>query len=213
VNGDGDGARVLIADDHPPTRAAVREALEADGFVVCGEAGNAARAVQLAEELGPDVCLVDLNMPGDGRVALALLAERVPDAALVVLTVSRDDRDLFDALRAGARGYLLKDTDPGRMATALRTVLAGEAVLPGSLLAQVRETFRRPRGRLRLRRPGVQLSEREWEVLELLNEGLSTAEIAARLYVAPVTVRSHVAAILRKLQVRSRDEVLSLLSD
>jgi DNA-binding NarL/FixJ family response regulator len=123
--------RVLIADDHPPTRAGVRLALERAGFIICAEAWTAARAVELAMQEQPDVCLLDVHMPGGGIAAAGAIAERVPATSIVMLTVSQEDEDLFNALRAGASGYLLKTTDPGRLPHALEGVLRGEAALPG----------------------------------------------------------------------------------
>lgn len=204
--------RVVIADDHPMTRVGVRIALERDGFEICAEADDAASAVEAAERESPDICLLDIQMPGSGIRAAEEIARKVPDAAIVMLTVSRSDRDLFDALRVGASGYLLKDTDPERLPLALRGVLDGEAALPRHLVALVIDEFRE-RGRRRplLKRRGVVLTDREWEVLELMSHGLTTFEIADRLFIEPVTVRTHVSAILKKLQVSSRNEALELL--
>lgn len=205
---------VLVADDHAPTRAGVRLALEDDGFVLCGEAADAASAVQAARAQSPDVCLLDVNMPGGGIAAARAIAELRPAPAIVMLTVSRADDDLFSALRAGASGYLLKDIPSARLAQALRDVLAGEAILSGPLVSRVVEEFRTRGGgaRRRLRHgTAADLTDREWEVLELLHGGLSTAEIAEQLFVAPVTVRTHVAAIVRKLRVPDRKAAVDLL--
>jgi DNA-binding NarL/FixJ family response regulator len=204
--------RVVIADDHPMTRVGVRVALERDGFEICAEADDAASAVEAAERESPDICLLDIQMPGSGIHAAEEIARKVPDAAIVMLTVSRSDRDLFDALRVGASGYLLKDTDPERLPLALRGVLEGEAALPRHLVALVIEEFRE-RGRRRplLKRRGVVLTDREWEVLELMSQGHTTFEIADRLFIEPVTVRTHVSAILKKLHVSSRKEALQLI--
>ena len=204
--------RVVIADDHPMTRVGVRVALERDGFEICAEADDAATAVEAAQRERPDICLLDIQMPGSGIHAAEEIARKVPDAAIVMLTVSRSDRDLFDALRVGASGYLLKDTDPERLPLALRGVLDGEAALPRHLVALVIEEFRE-RGRRRplLKKRGVVLTDREWEVLELMSQGLTTFEIADRLFIEPVTVRTHVSAILKKLHVSSRKEALQLI--
>ena len=204
--------RVMIADDHPMTRVGVRIALERDGFEICAEADDAATAVEAAERERPDICLLDIQMPGSGIHAAEEIARKVPDAAIVMLTVSRSDRDLFDALRVGASGYLLKDTDPERLPLALRGVLEGEAALPRHLVALVIEEFRE-RGRRRplLKKRGVVLTDREWEVLELMSQGLTTFEIADRLFIEPVTVRTHVSAILKKLHVSSRKEALQMI--
>ena len=204
--------RVVIADDHPMTRVGVRIALERDGFEICAEADDAATAVEAALRERPDICLLDIQMPGSGIHAAEEIARKVPEAAIVMLTVSRSDRDLFDALRVGASGYLLKDTDPERLPLALRGVLEGEAALPRHLVALVIEEFRE-RGRRRplLKKRGVVLTDREWEVLELMSQGLTTFEIADRLFIEPVTVRTHVSAILKKLHVSSRKEALQLI--
>jgi DNA-binding NarL/FixJ family response regulator len=204
--------RVVIADDHQLTRVGVRLALERGGFEVCAEAVDAATAVEAAERERPDICLLDIQMPGSGIHAAEEIARKVPDAAIVMLTVSRSDRDLFDALRVGASGYLLKDMDPERLPLALHGVLEGEAALPRHLVALVIEEFRE-RGRRRplLKKRGVVLTDREWEVLELMSQGLTTFEIADRLFIEPVTVRTHVSAILKKLHVSSRKEALQLI--
>jgi DNA-binding NarL/FixJ family response regulator len=117
--------RVLIADDHPPTRAGVRIALERGGLEVCAEVATAADAIRAALAERPDVCLVDLGMPGNGFRAVSGIAQRLPNTPVLVLTVSRSADDLFDALRAGAAGYLLKDMDPDDLVPAVRGVPAG----------------------------------------------------------------------------------------
>jgi DNA-binding NarL/FixJ family response regulator len=206
--------RVLVADDHPPTRAGVRAALSGGDFEVCAEAGDGPTAVEAALREKPDVCLMDIHMPGNGIEATEEIVRRLPDTAVVMLTVSRSDSDLFDALRVGARGYLLKDTDPERLPHALKGVLEGEAALPRRLVALVIEEFRERRRHKwlpLLNQRGVELTSREWEVLELMRQGDTTAEIAERLFVSPVTVRTHVSAILRKLQVSNRKEAVELL--
>jgi DNA-binding NarL/FixJ family response regulator len=210
----GEREIVLVADDHPPTRAGVRLALENGGFSVCAEVGDAAAAVEAAVRLRPTVCLLDIHMPGNGIAAADEIGRRVPEAAVVMLTVSQEDEDLFDALEAGAIGYLLKDTSPLRLPDALRAVLRGEAALPPHLVTKVVAEFRQRRRRRRVPLPGrkpVDLTDREREVLAMMRDGLTTAEIAERLFVAPVTVRTHVAAILRKLRVPDRRAAVELL--
>ena len=211
-----DPLRALVADDHAPTRAGVRAALEAGDVVVVAEAANAEEAVAAALRERPDVGLVDINMPGNGIAAAAEIGERLPAARIVMLTASRDDDDLFAALKVGASGYLLKDISPDRLPAALRGVLAGEAALPRTLMARVLEEFRAAERHPLLRflkGRGVELTSREWEVLELLREELSTAEIAARLDVSPVTVRRHVSAILAKLRVPDRKAMARLIAE
>jgi DNA-binding NarL/FixJ family response regulator len=207
--------RVLIADDHAPTRAGVRMALEHGGFVVCAEAASAAEAVRSALSERPDVCLIDLGMPGNGFRAVSGITAKLPNTPVLVLTVSRSAEDLFDALRAGAAGYLLKDMDPADLVDAVRAALAGEAALPGFLTARLIDEFRQ-RGRgssLTLdHNRRVELTPREWDVLELFGDGLSTAEIARRLNLSQVTVRRHMSALLHKLEVTSREEARRLIA-
>ena len=211
---DADGAvTVVVADDHAPTRAGVRLSVEADGFVVVGEASTARGAVQAAQKHRPHVCLLDVRMPGSGIAAAEEINREVPDTAVVMLTYSRESEDLFDALRAGARGFLNKDMDPDRLGPALRGVLSGEAALPRSLVSRVLEEFRGRSGRkvfMRERRP-AELTCREWEIMDLLRQGLSTEDVAARLFVSAGTVRVHVSGVLKKLQVKSRAEALKML--
>ena len=198
--------RVVVADDHPPTRAGVRGALEADGFTVVAEVGDARKAIDATIEHAPDVALLDIHLPGGGIAAASEISRRLPDTAIVMLTASRDDDDLFEALRAGASGYLLKDMDPDRLGNALRGVIAGEAALPRSLMAKVVGEFRtKPRRRIGLKGATARLTSREAEVLDLLGRGMTTEQIAERLFVGKVTVRTHVAAILKKLRVADRD--------
>ena len=209
--------RILLADDHPPTRAGVRATLEANDFIVVGEAASAGEAVALAVEQRPDLCLLDIHMPGSGIAAASRIAAEVPTTTVVMLTVSRDDADLFDALRAGAAGYLLKDMDPDLLPVELRSVHEGHASLPRALVTRLVEEFRGPRQPRRrlpvLRQRGIHLSSREWEVLEFLDEGLSTAAMAERMLVSAVTVRGYVSTLLKKLQVKDRDEAVRLLRD
>jgi DNA-binding NarL/FixJ family response regulator len=205
--------RVVVADDHAPTRAGVRASLDAEGFEVVGEAATGKQAVELVAALAPDVCLMDIHMPGGGVAAADEISRTLPDCAVVMLTYSRDDDDLFDSLRAGARGYLLKDMDPDRLGPALHGVLAGEAALPRSLVSRVLEEFQgRSKRKLfvKAQRP-TQLTSREWEIMELLREGLSTEQVGARLFIAPGTVRVHVSSVLKKLRVPDRASAIRVL--
>jgi DNA-binding NarL/FixJ family response regulator len=201
---------VLLADDHARTRAMVRAALEQSGdFRVCAEAADADSALIAATRERPDVCLLDINMPGSGIAATAGITTALPDTAVVMLTVSRQDEDLFDALRAGASGYLLKGLDEATIGDALHRVLNGEAMLPGTLVARLVEEFRdREHRRVAVAQgPAARLTGREWDVLT----GATTAEISERLFVSTTTVRSHVSAILRKLGVSNREAAIRLL--
>lgn len=212
--GVGSGRRVLIADDHAATRAGVRAALERGGFVVCADVSNGPAAVEAALRERPDVCLLDVRMPGgDGIAAAGEIAERLPGTAIAMLTVSADEEDLFAAIQAGAVGYLLKDVDPERLPFALAGVLAGEAAIPRRLVGRiVAELGGRRRRRVPLARGGgAELTPREWEILELLHGGASTAAVAERLGLSQVTVRRHVSAVLRKLEVPDRGAAFALL--
>jgi DNA-binding NarL/FixJ family response regulator len=207
--------RVLIADDHAPTREDVRRALAGDNrFDVCATAGDAPEAVHAAMREQPDVCLLDIRMPGSGLAAAWEIAARLPQTKIVILTVSDEDVDLFAALRAGADGYLLKTMNMTRLPDALEGVCAGEAAMPRALVARVLERFhgREPRWRQQIARlaPAHRLTSREWEVLELLAREESTAEIAETLALSASAVRVHIAAIVRKLEVRDRVSAAAL---
>jgi DNA-binding NarL/FixJ family response regulator len=208
-----DRFRVVIADDHTRIRGRVRAALEADGWVVCGEGATADEAIALATEQRPDVLLLDIHMPDSGIRAAQVITSTRPETAVVMLTQSSDDADLFDSLRAGARGYLLKGGDPGELGSALRGVLAGEAAMDARLVARILDEFRAPaKPRFRRGSPAAsRLSAREWEVMELLADGLSTDGVAQRLFLSPTTVRVHVSSVLRKLRVKDREAAFRLL--
>ena len=207
--------RVLIADDHAPSRDDVRRALEDDErFDVCASVADAAEAIQAAVRERPHLCLLDIRMPGSGLAAAWEIAARLPQAKIVMLTVSDDNDDLFAALRAGADGYLLKTMNLQRLPDALNGVHSGEAAIPRTLVAQMLERFR---GREpRWRRPvaedsfGERLTSREWEVLSLLAQGLSTSGIARRLVLSSSAVRVHIAAVVRKLGVSNRAAAIDL---
>jgi DNA-binding NarL/FixJ family response regulator len=208
--------RVLIADDHPLVRDGVRDALTRCGVNVCAEAADAPGAVLAALRERPDVCLLDIDMPGNGIVAARKISKQLPETAVVMLTVSDDELDLLAAVRAGAVGYLLKDSDPDRLAFALRGVVSGEAALPRRLMARVLDHVRAGEGRRRvkLRMPrGAQLTAREWEVLELMHDEMSTRDVATRMSVSPITVRRHLSSAVAKLGVDDRSAALALVRD
>ena len=209
------GIRIVMADDHARVRSVLRSALESGGCRICGEGASAEEAVQLAIECQPDVVLLDIHMPGNGIQAAREISERLPQTAIVMLTSSREDEDLFDAVRAGATGYLLKDSDARQLPELLRRVLAGEAAMPPQLMARVLDEFRTPKRLLKRRRsaPIDKLSPREREVMELLVQGLSTEEVSTQLFVSATTVRVHVSTVLRKLQVKDRESAFRLLRE
>lgn len=204
--------RVLIADDHAPTRADVRRALEDDPrFEVCAEAADAPEAIELALTERPDLCVVDLRMPGSGLGALWEITARLPETRVVVLTVSERDTDLFAALRGGASGYLSKSMDFSLLPGILARVSEGEAALSHERVTQLVEHYRGsdPRHRsVEETLDGVRLTSREWEVLRALDQGHSTAEIAGRLHLSESTVRVHVSSIIKKLDAEDREDAV-----
>ena len=208
-------ARILIVDDHPLTREALSSLLRAHDFEVVGCASDGEEAIVEAARLRPDLVLLDLSMPGlDGLGALPRLRESAPETEVVVLTASGTEENLLAAIRAGAAGYLLKTEPPERIASFLNGVVEGEAALSGTIARRLLEQVRQGNGR----DAGVpdaiaaSLSARELEVLLLLDEHLSTDEIAKRLFISEHTVRSHVKSLLRKLGVSSRRDALEQLA-
>jgi DNA-binding NarL/FixJ family response regulator len=205
--------RVVLADDHAPTLDELQDALRADPrFDVVAAVGNAASAVAEAVRTGPDLCLLDITMPGSGIAACWEITARLPRTIVVMFTVSAADADLFAALRAGASGYLLKDTDPRCLPDLLAGAAAGHAAIPPALVARMVRHFRDRDPRRRQPTGSVPLTSREWEVLELMSRKLTNGQIARELSVSPVTVRTHVAAILRKLRVPDRDGAVRLFA-
>jgi DNA-binding NarL/FixJ family response regulator len=210
----GGAPTAVLADDHPVIRLGVRMALMRGGFEVLAEAADADGAVEATLRERPDVCLLDINMPGGGVEATARLAEAAPTTAVVMLTVSNHPEDLLAALRAGAKGYLLKDTRPDRLAAALCGVLKGEAALPRTLVGRVLHEFRDlPVPELSPVRVGeVELTARESEIMRMLRSGLSTLEISERLSLSPITVRRHISAGVAKLGVADRGAALRAIA-
>jgi DNA-binding NarL/FixJ family response regulator len=209
--------RVLIADDHAPTRDDVRRALTDGGLEVCAEAPDAAHAVQLALETKPDICLLDIRMPGGGVAAAWEIAARLPTTKIVMLTVFDDDASLFAALRAGAVGYLTKDLDPRILPRALADAAEGKAAIPRGLVSRMVKQFHGTDPRFRTTAVagelGPRLTSREWDVLVGLADGCSTREIARRLQLKQSGVRAHISAIVRKLGVEDRDEAVEYFRD
>jgi DNA-binding NarL/FixJ family response regulator len=201
-----DPITVLLVDDHEMVRRGVRDFLETQGDItVVAEAGSGEEAVRLAAEHAPDVALMDLIMPGmDGVEATRRLTTQSPRTSVVMLTSYHDDEHVFPAIRAGALSYVLKEIGPGELADAVRKAAAGEAVLHPRVAARVvRELHGARRDEPNAFR---ELSDRELEVLKLIADGLSNAEIAGRLYVSEKTVKSHVSNILGKLHLADRTQ-------
>jgi DNA-binding NarL/FixJ family response regulator len=207
--------RILLVDDHPLTRTALAGLLQQHGFEVAGQAADGEDAVRSAAELRPDLILLDLSMPGlDGLSALPRLREAAPACEVVVLTASGEEDNLLAAIRGGAAGYLLKSEPPARIIEFLRGVARGEAALSGAVARRLLEQVRSggDRGDGVPDAIAAALSARELEVLLLLDEHLSTDEIAKRLFISEHTVRAHVKSLLRKLGVSSRREALEALN-
>jgi DNA-binding NarL/FixJ family response regulator len=199
---------VVLVDDHALVRSAVRQALTADDIQVVGEASTAEEALSLVPSLAPDVLLLDLNLPGSSGLGLLReLAPRLPDTKIVMLTISDDRRDLLDAVRNGAAGYLTKDLSPDALQRAVRGIRSGDLAMSRSMAAEVIQHLasatNRPSGAdASDGLPGI--SPREEEVLTLLADGMTDREIAERLGISPRTVETHVGSLLNKLGVRNR---------
>lgn len=203
---------VLLADDQELVRSGFRLMLElAEGIDVVGEAADGHEAIRLAKQLGPDVVLMDVRMPGlDGIEATRRLRQAGLEARVLVLTTFDLDEYVYAAVRAGASGFLLKDAPRDQLVTAVRTVARGESLLAPAITKRLLERFvhRLPPGETV---PALgDLTEREVEVLRLIARGLSNAEIATELIVGEATVKTHVARILRKLDLRDRVQAVVL---
>jgi two-component system, NarL family, response regulator LiaR len=198
---------VLLVDDHALVRQGVRAFLETqDDIAVVAEADSGEEAVRLAAEHAPDVALVDLIMPGmDGVEATRRLTARSPRTSVIVLTSYHDDEHVFPAIRAGALSYILKEVGPQELAEAVRKAASGEAVLHPRVAARV---VRELHGARRELEPNVfhDLSDRELEVLKLIADGLSNAEISGRLFISEKTTKNHVSNILGKLHLADRTQ-------
>jgi DNA-binding NarL/FixJ family response regulator len=203
---------VLIADDDAQHRRSVREALERHGFIVVGEAADAAAAIGAATRLEPSICLIEIELPLEGLNAVGRIARASPQTLIVVLSRSDRPEDVVSAFTRGASGYLLKGISGDQLASSLRGAYAGEPPLSRVVVPYLVDEIRRGAMR-RLTLPGgaVTLTPREWEVGELLREGHSTTEIAERLGVSPVTVRRHVGLLLNKLGAKDRAAAIELL--
>ena len=198
----------MLVDDHGLVRSAVRQAITAPDIEVIGEAATAEEALELAPQLQPDVMLLDLNLPGtDGLRLLRELSPRLPDTQIVILTISDDRRDLVEAMRNGAAGYVTKDLGPDALQRAIRGLRSGELPMSRAMASDVVRQLAGAPGRGAASGKGDLLdglSDREQEVLTHLSQGLTDREIAARLGISPRTVETHVGSILHKLGVRNR---------
>lgn len=197
--------RVLLADDHPVVRRGLAALLGTlPDFEVVGEAADGEAAVREAQLTRPDVVLMDLRMPGiDGVEATRRLRESVPDAAVLVLTMYDEDATVFTAMRAGARGYLLKGAEQDVIADAIRAVARGQAIFGPGIASRLLDHFA-DRPPVAVQDPFPELTPRERDILTLLAEGRRTSEIASALHLSPKTVSNNLTAIFTKLEVADR---------
>jgi DNA-binding NarL/FixJ family response regulator len=197
---------VVLVDDHPIVRNGLRTMLTAAGMDVTGEASNGPDAIDLVAAAQPDIVVMDLVMPGmSGAEATRRIVEETPRVAVLVLSMSDADESVFAALRAGARGYVLKGSDPAGLVRAVEAVARGDTVFGPGLADRVLAYFTRPAGPAM---PFPELTEREREVLALIAAGLGNPDISRRLGIRPKTVRNHVSNVLTKLAVADRTEAV-----
>lgn len=202
---------MLIAADHPATRAGVRLAL--GEAVECTEADDVDRAVRTALRDQPDVCMVDFEPPRRGIRAAAEIAAKLPDVRVVVMTRRMNEDDFIVAVRSGVAGYVSEEIDPSRLPHLVHGLMAGEPAVPRRLVRRLIEELRGRGGRRYVDVPGrrrVELTPREWDVLDALRQAMSTSEVAQLLGIAEVTVRRHVGGLYAKLGVRSRAELMRI---
>ena len=204
-----DDIRVLIADDHPVFRYGMKALLQSiPGVDVVGEATTGEETIDQAKELQPDVILMDIKMPGiTGVEATRRIVEAHPDISILVVTMLEEDDAVFAAMRAGARGYLVKGADQDEVLRAIRAVASGEAIFGQAIARRLVHFFVPPR-EVAVAHAFPELTERECEILLLMAEGRSNAQIAQRLVVSEKTVRNHVSNIFSKLQVADRAEAI-----
>ena len=202
--------RVMLVDDHPLVRNGIASLLRARGHEVVAEASNGREALSTVGKISPDLVLMDIRMPEMGGLeATRLIKAEYPDIKIVMLTVSDDEQDLFEAVKSGAHGYLLKDLEASQFFEALEAIQRDEVVLPSRLAGKLLDEFRvqsQQVGKTVEREP---LSIREREVLDLVSQGITNKEVAEKLYISENTVKYHMKNILDKLHLRNRGEVIA----
>jgi two-component system NarL family response regulator len=210
--GTGEPIRVLVVDDHALFRRGLQMVLEQeDDIEVVGEAGDGAEAVERAADAMPDIVLMDVRMPKRGGIdACTAIKDAVPSAKIIMLTISDEEADLYDAIKAGASGYLLKEISIEEVAAAIRAVNEGQSLISPSmaskLLTEFASMIKRTDDRQQV--PTPRLTDREMEVLKLVAKGLNNRDIAKQLFISENTVKNHIRNILEKLQLHSRMEAV-----
>ncbi|MGH9185322.1 MAG: response regulator [Acidimicrobiales bacterium] len=204
-----DTIRVLICDDHALFRRGLKAVLEQEGIEVVAEAEDGDEAVQKAEEVAPDVVLMDIRMPKrSGIEATRAIAETAPATRILMLTVSDEEEDLYEAVKAGASGYLLKEISVEEVANAVRAVVTGQSLISPSMAAKLLTEFSNLARQAEAKVLAPRLTDRELQVLKLVARGLSNREVADELYISENTVKNHVRNILEKLHLHSRMEAV-----
>lgn len=203
---DSQNISILLAEDHVVTRLGLRMFLEgASNLQIVGEAGDGHEAVKMAQELKPDLVLLDVSMPMmNGIEAAASLRSKNPELKIIMMTSSKDENDVFASLAAGANGYCTKEVSDDRLLAAIACVMKGDFWLDASIAGKVLQALPNPKSNADA--TTEQLSQRELEVLKLMVEGVSNAEIARRLVISPNTVKSHIKHVLDKLSVSDRTQ-------
>lgn len=198
--------RILLADDHHVLRQGMAQVLDAqEDMVVVAQAGNGLEAVEAAKKLRPDIALLDINMPEmDGVQAAQHIGNESPDTGIIILTMYRRDEYVFEAIKAGASGYLLKEVELDELLAAIRAVARGEAVIDPAIAGRVLAEFRRPRQKGDSSK--VDLAERDVEILGLLARGLTNQEIADQLSISDKTVRNRLSLVFRQLHLENRTQ-------
>ncbi len=210
VRDSGEPIRVLVVDDQELFRRGLTMLLAVEpGLEVVGEAGDGVEGVALAETAAPDVVLLDVRMPKQSGIESCLaIKEAVPSTKIIILTVSDEEADLYEAVKSGASGYLLKDSSIEEVAQAIRVVADGQSLISPSMAIKLIDEFKQMSRPERDTGPALRLTERELDVLRLVAQGLSNKEIAARLFISENTVKNHVRNMLEKLQLHSRMEAV-----